>query len=423
MATPTWRNVSTGGDGGASRALEGATRTFDRAFGALQDLGDQAVADARFVQERDDRLEQQDFANQLATNRDERAAEQLLLNKAEGDRAQTRLDDQLLTNEQQRSLRKSAEGRAQYVHGRRVQDDIRTDTNRANLEAAYDGLDAVLANSTPDTLARDLVKYARESNVADGDLAGFLQQAATLDNALYGLTGSQQAVVDEQTQYDQAQVQQFRERSERQLETVAAGAGISPTVLNLQRDTETAEGLVQQLNKASGGEATEMNRYFVQKFGRVPTKQELGYLAGLASEEDWTPFVSGDIDLDANRLFGDGYEKIIDEYADSIGVGDSDKAQQTRKALEAWYELKDNQASVLQNLSKTQADNIAKLLSTARSNNVQRVAGNNEVEKILATPVQSEAMKLFNKQLAEQTKQASGARPELKLPGYLTGNF
>lgn len=421
MATPTWRNVSTGGDGGAARALEGATRTFDRAFGALQGLGDQAVADARFVQERNDRLEQQDFVNQLATNRDERAAEQLLLNQAEGARAQTRLEDQLLNSEQDRNLRTAAEGRAQYRHGRQVKEDIRTDTNRTNLEAAYDGLDTVLANSTPDTLARDLVKYARDSGVADGDLAGFLQQASTLDNALYGLTGSQQAVVDEQTQFDQAQLQQFQERSERQLETVAAGAGISPTVLNLQRDTETSEGLVQQLNKASGGEATEMNRYFVQKFGRVPTKQELGYLAGLASEEDWTPFVSGDIDLDANRLFGDGYEKIIDDYADSIGVGSSDKAQQTRKALEAWYELKDNQASVLRNLSKTQADNIAKLLTTARSNNVQRVAGNNEVEKILATPVQSEAMKLFNKQLAEQTKQASGARPEFKLPGYLTG--
>ena len=423
MATPTWRNVGTGGDGGAARALEGATRTFDRAFGALQDLGDQAVADARFVQARQDEQEQQDFINKLATNRDDRAAEQLLLDKASDARAQTRLDDQLLTSQQTRSESASAEKRNQYRFGREQLDNARTDKNRANLEAAYDGLDNVLSNSTPDTLARDLVKYARDSGVADDDLASFLQQASTLDNALYGLTGSQQAVVDEQNQYDQAQIQQFKDRSERQLETVAAGAGISPSVLNLQRDTETGEGLLQQLNKASGGEATDMNRYFVQKFGRVPTKQELGYLSGLASEEDWTPFVSGDIDLDANRLFGDGYEKIIDEYADSIGVGDSDKAQQTRKTLEAWYELKDNQASVLQNLGKTQADNIAKLLSTARSNNVQRVAGNNEVEKILATPVQSEAMKLFNKQLAEQTKQASGARPESKLPGYLTGNF
>ena len=416
MATPTWRNVGTGGDGGASRALEGATRTFDRAFGALQDLGDQAVADARFVQAREDKQEQQDFVNTLATNRDERAAEQLLLSQAEGERAEERLADQLLTSNQNRT-------ESAYRFNREKQTNNRNDVNRSNLEAAYDGLDNVLSNSTPDTLARDLVKYARDSGVADDDLAGFLQQASTLDNALYGLTGSQQAVVDEQNQYDQAQVQQFKDRSERQLETVAAGAGISHSVLNLQRDTETGEGLLQQLNKASGGEATDMNRYFVQKFGRVPTKQELGYLSGLASEEDWTPFVSGDIDLDANRLFGDGYEKIIDEYADSIGVGDSDKAQQTRKTLEAWYELKDNQASVLQNLGKTQADNIAKLLSTARKNNVQRVAGNNEVEKILATPVQSEAMKLFNKQLAEQTKQASGARPELKLPGYLTGNF
>jgi len=423
MATPTWRNVSTGGDGGASRALEGATRTFDRAFGALQGLSDQAVEDARFVQARQDEQEQQDFANTLATNRDNRAAEQLLLDQASDARAQTRLDDQLLTSQQNRSESALAERRNQYRFGREQLDNARTDRNRANLEAAYDGLDTVLSNSTPDTLARDLVKYARDSGVSDGDLAGFLQQASTLDNALYGLTGSQQAVVDEQTQYDQAQVQQFRDRSERQLETVAAGAGISPQVLNLQRDTESSQPLIDSLNKASGGEATGMLNYFTKKFDRVPTRQEMEFLSGLASEEDWTPFVSGDIDLDANRLFGDGYEKIIDDYADSIGIGTGEKAEQRRKSLEAWYELKDNQASVLQNLGKTQADNIAKLLSTARSNNVQRVAGNNEVEKILATPVQSEAMKLFNKQLAEQTKQASGARPELKLPGYLTGNF
>ena len=79
MATPTWRNVSTGGDGGASQALAAATRTFDRAFSSLQDVGAQNMADARFVQARQDQQEQQAFDNRLATNQDARAQENLLL--------------------------------------------------------------------------------------------------------------------------------------------------------------------------------------------------------------------------------------------------------------------------------------------------------------------------------------------------------
>lgn len=423
MATPTWRNVSTGGDGGASQALAAATRTFDRAFSSLQDVGAQNMADARFVQARQDQQEQQAFDNRLATNQDARAQENLLLRQAEGERAQTRLDDQLLTSAQNRDLNTKQENRSQYRFGQEVQANRRADKRRNALEAARSELDQVLANSDVDDIERNLVKLARKHGVNDADLPTFLQQAQLIDNSLYGLSGSQQAVVQEQQQLDQLQEQEFVTRSERQLETVAAGAGISPQVLNLQRDPESAQPLIAELNKASGGEATDMVRYFTEKFDRVPTRQELQFLAGLASEEDWTPFVSGEIDLDANRLFGDGYKNIIDDYADSIGVGTGEKANQRRKALEAWYELKDNQVRVLQNLRKTQADNQATLLKQARKNNVSRVTGNNEVESIFATPAQTEATRLFNQKLNEQTKEASGARPDFKLPGYLTGNY
>lgn len=423
MATPTWRNVNTGGDGGASRALEAATRTFDRAFGSIQDIGDQVVADARFVQARQDQQEQQAFDNQLATNQDTRAQEQLLIRQDENARAQTRLEDQLLSSAQTRDFNTRQENRSQYRFGREVLDNKRADARRSALDAARGELDQVLANSDVDEIERNLVKLARKHGVDDSDLPQFLQQAQLIDKSLYGLSGSQQAVFQEQQQLDQLQEQEFINRSERQLETVAAGAGISPQLLNLQRDPESAQSLIAELNKASGGEATDMVRYFTEKFDKLPTRQELQFLAGLASEEDWTPFVSGEIDLDANRLFGDGYKKIIDEYADSIGVGTSEKAKQRRKALEAWYELKDNQTRVLQNLRKTQADNQATLLKQARKNNVSRVTGNNEVESIFATPVQSEATRLFNQRLSEQTKKASGARPDFKLPGYLTGNY
>lgn len=421
MATPTWRNVSTGGDGGAANALEGATRTFDRAFSSLQEIGNRAVEDARFNQARNDQLEQQQFKNNLATNQDARAAEQLLLDKAAGKRAETRLQDDLLTTDLNRKLSNSAESRTQYRYSREVLENNRADTRQANLEKAFDGLDAVLQNSDAESLSRNLVQYARENNIDDQDLIPFLQQAQGIDQALYGLTDTQNAVINEQKQNDAAQIASFEERSNRQLETVAAGSGVSPTILDLQRDTESAQGLVTELNKASGGEATDMYQYFNQKFKRVPTRAEFEYLVGIVAESDLT----GDgVDIDSWTVTRDGYKRVINEYADSIGVGTSEAAKKNREALNAWYELRNNQASVLERLRKTQADNQAKLLKQARGNNQSRVAGNNEVESILATPVQSEALKMFNQKLDEATKKASGARPEFQLPVYNSiGNY
>lgn len=366
MPTPTWRNVGTGGDGGAGSILAGATRTFDQAFGNLNDVLNSGAE-----------LSQQNFQTQQALQQqvleNQRADAQLLLDQNRDARAERQLEDSLLTSAANRDLASAQENRAVTRFNREQTLAARADENLAQQQSADAAVQGIIESADNE---QDLVfqvrEYAQNNNLDAAEENRLLQVAQQRDQALFGATPAQQRVLQEQDANDQLQLQVFDRESGNRSQEVAVQLGVNPDLLRLGQGDNNTNALRNDINRRAGdGVAEDIISYFTQEVGRTPTVDELTWVVAQASEQNFTPFSDSDIDLDSRRLIGTGYKGYIDQYKDAIGVGNDEQ----RKRVRQYQDYVSREAELRNILVADQNTRRAAVADTQRDNNKARFGG------------------------------------------------
>lgn len=366
MATPTWRNISTGGDGGAGAILAGATRTFDQAFGNLNNVLNSGAE-----------LSQQNFQNQQALQQraleNQRADAQLVLAQNRDNRAERQLEDSLLTNRNNRQLANAQENRAISRFNREQVLAGRADENLAQQQSADAAVQGIVeaADNEQDLVFR-VRDYAQKNKLDALEENRLLQIAQQRDQALFGTTPAQQQVLQEQDANDQLQLQIFDRESGNRSQEVAVQLGVNPDLLRLGQGDNNTNALRNDINRRAGdGVAEDIISYFTEEIGRIPTVDELTWVVAQASEQNFTPFSDSEIDLDSRRLIGTGYKGYIDQYKDAIGVGNS--AQ--RKRVNQYQDYLSKEAELRNILVADQNTRRAAVTSAQRNNNKAKFGG------------------------------------------------
>lgn len=380
MAQITWRNVNGPNFGDVAGLVSGAARTFDQAFGALNDAAN-AQSDISAANYKAQQVnEQQAYDRGQDALANDRADAGLLLRQNQDARSQIRLEDDMKTNGLNRTLRqeqekraKSAEERAGYTHNRRVAEDNRADVNREQKEAAEAAIQGIVDSATlPEEYPRLVREYAQQNGLDPAEEATMLSNVRNRDQNLFGLTETQQRVVQEQQAADNQASQILDRELGIQEQTVATQLGVDPQLLALGQSGNTditAQRNALDKRLDSGGSA-DVVKYFTEKVGRAPTVEEFDYIVGRSEEVDATPFFGGGTEF--KGITEGGFETVIDEYRDAIGKGD-DKEQ--RDKVNQYLRFTDKTNTLRRNAANNREDRLYQLQLQQRENNKGRYDG------------------------------------------------
>ncbi|CAM0054339.1 hypothetical protein VPHK479_0023 [Vibrio phage K479] len=373
MSQITWRNVSGPNFGDVAGLASGAARTFEQAFGALNEVaGTEAdLSQKNFLTQQ--KQEQQDYTRGQDALVNERADARLDIAKSQDQRAADRFADDLLTSAQSRKFAKNRNDQSNTLFDQEQTEYKRGEVNRGQRIAAEEAVqDIVDAADTAEDYPRLARAYAEKNNLDPTEEATLLQNLRTRDQNLFGLTATQQRVVQEQQAGDQQATQILDRELGAQEQAVATELNVDPQLLQLGQSGNTditAERNALDKRLDSGGSA-DLVKYFTEKVGRAPTVEEFNYVVGRSEEVDATPFFGGGTEF--KGAFEKGFESVIDTYRNDIGKGDD--AEQ-RKNVEEYLKFTDKTNTVRRNAAQSAEDRLLNLQRQQRENNKARYGG------------------------------------------------
>lgn len=373
MSQITWRNVSGPNFGDVAGLASGAARTFEQAFGALNTVaGTEAdLSQKNYLTQQ--AQEQQDYSRGQDALVNERADARLDIAKSQDKRAADRFADDLLTSTQSRNIAKTRNDQATTLFGQEQLQYKRNEVDRGQRIAAEEAIQGIVdtANS-PEDYPRLARAYAEKNNLDPTEEATLLQNLRTRDQNLFGLTETQQRVIQEQQAGDQQATQILDRELGAQEQAVATELNVDPQLLQLGQSGNTditAERNALDKRLDSGGSA-DLVKYFTEEVGRAPTVEEFNYIVGRSEEVDSSPFFGGGTEF--KGVFEGGYTSVIDEYRNAIGKGDD--AEQ-RKNVEEYLKFTDKTNTVRRNAAQSAEDRLLNLQRQQRENNKARYGG------------------------------------------------
>lgn len=371
MSQITWRNVSGPNFGDVAGLASGAARTFEQAFGALNEVaGTEAdLSQKNFLTQQ--KQEQQDYTRGQDALVNERADARLDIAKSQDQRAADRFADDLLTSAQSRKFAKNRNDQANTLFDQEQTQYKRGEIDRGQRIAAEEAVQGIVdAADTAEDYPRLARAYAEKNNLDPTEEATLLQNLRTRDQNLFGLTETQQRVVQEQQAGDQQATQILDRELGAQEQTVATELNVDPQLLQLGQSGNTNIGSLRtELDSRTQSKVSaDLVKKFVDEIGRNPTVEEFQYIVSRSETAD----IFGDDTSVSGKVFGDTYSSVIEGYRDSIGKGDD--AEQ-RKNVEEYLKFTDKTNTIRRNAAQSAEDRLLNLQRQQRENNKARYGG------------------------------------------------
>ncbi|CAL9956988.1 hypothetical protein VPHD518_0024 [Vibrio phage D518] len=373
MSQITWRNVSGPNFGDVAGLASGAARTFDQAFGALNEVaGAQAEISQANYQTKQSQ-EKEAYARGQDTLANERADARLDIAKSQDKRAADRFADDLLTSAQTRKQSAARFEQDQTLFDQQQTEYARTEEDRNQRIAAEEAIQGIVDSATaPEDYPRMVREYAEKHGLDPTEEATMLNNVKTRDSSLFGLTETQSRVIEEQKLSDQQATQILDRELGAKEQAVATELGVDPQLLELGQTGNTditAERNALDKRLDSGGSA-DVVKYFTEQVGRAPTVEEFNYIVGRSEEVDQTPFFGGGSEF--KGITEKGFETVINEYRNAIGKGDDVKQ---RDNVNEYLKFTDKTNTLRRNAAQASEDRLLQIQRQQRENNKARYGG------------------------------------------------